>query len=169
MREKRRYLLARIDPAGAVPEQKDLYYAISEAVTTLWGDGVAAMVVPAVVALEDGHVVIRYRRGADRELMIALSTVTAVREMKIALRPIAISGTIASLRLRIKKSKPAVPKNADPGDPGESGEPGEVPEVTFAGKKFMALQCEGKKVNLIEKGFKNTNRLFLTSEDMEES
>jgi hypothetical protein len=35
-------------------------------------------------------------------------------------------------------------------------------------KIFSLSQCKGQKVDVIEKGFKNTNRLFLTREDMEE-
>jgi hypothetical protein len=35
-------------------------------------------------------------------------------------------------------------------------------------KMFYICQCNGQKVDVIEKGFKNTNRLFLTKEDMEE-
>jgi hypothetical protein len=35
-------------------------------------------------------------------------------------------------------------------------------------KVFHEQYCSGQKVDLIEKGFKNTNRLFLTREDLEE-
>jgi hypothetical protein len=31
-----------------------------------------------------------------------------------------------------------------------------------------AINCDGQKVDVIEKGFKNTHRLFLTREDLEE-
>jgi ribonuclease P/MRP protein subunit POP5 len=163
LREKKRYLLARIEPDDVVPEQKDLYYAISDAVTSLWGDAEAAVVAQAVVAAEKGHVIIRCRRGAD---------------VRITLRPVAFSGTMASLRQRIRSREPvkkvAGAEGSGGGSLGRSGEGGgtegvETPEISLAGKKFMAVHCEGKKVNLIEKGFKNTNRLFLTSEDLEES
>jgi hypothetical protein len=33
-------------------------------------------------------------------------------------------------------------------------------------KLFQILYCYGQKVDVIEKGFKNTNRLFLTKEDL---
>ncbi len=172
MREKKRYLLARIEPADAVPEQKDLYYAISDAITSIWGDIEAAVVAQAVVAAEKGHVIIRCRRGAEWKLALALSTVNSCRDLRIALRPVALSGTMASLRQRIHdgttKSDPGAKSSGKPG-PVESREVREDPEISFAGKKFMPMHCEGKKVNLIEKGFKNTNRLFLTSEDLEES
>ena len=49
LREKRRYLLARIDPAGTNPEAKDLYYAVYEAVVSLFGDMAAAAMQPSVL------------------------------------------------------------------------------------------------------------------------
>ena len=58
LREKRRYLLVRVEPAGTVIDQKELYYAIADAVTSLWGDAIAAVITQAVVAAEQGHVVI---------------------------------------------------------------------------------------------------------------
>ena len=165
LREKRRYVLTRMDPAGTTVEQKDLYYSIVDAVTSLWGDGMAATIVPAVVAVEGNNVFVRCVRGTERELMIALSTITVVRDVKLALRIIAASGTMESLRERIRRQEPASPSSASPaGD--ESREPTGLP---FAGKIFIPLECEGGKVDVMEKGFKNTNRLFLTTEDLEVS
>ncbi len=169
LREKRRYILARIEPAGTLLEQKDLYYTISDAVTSLWGDATTGIITPAVVALEHGHVVIRCRRGTERELAIALSTVTACRDVRICLRIIAASGTIESLRSRfrpkkIPKSKMEAEKSATVADGGI--EP-VLPECIFAKKTFLLVHCNGQKVDVIEKGFKNTNRLFLTKDDLE--
>lgn len=168
MREKRRYLLLRIEPAGIEIDQKDLYYTVSDAVTTLWGDAIAAVITPAVVAAENGHVFIRCTRGSERELTIALSTVTGYRDVRLALRMVAVSGTMESLRGRVRKQKKPIPNTCnEPASP--SVDPVDPREVSFAGKKFIVLECEGGKVDVIEKGFKNTNRLFLTSEDLEES
>ena len=166
MREKRRYLLLRVEPAGFDVDQKELYYAVSDAVTTLWGDIMAAVIAPAVVAAENGHVFIRCSRGSERELMIALSMVTGYRDVRLVLRMAAVSGTMESLRARLRKQKKPVPVSGPASLPKDSGE---KPEISFAGKKFIVLECEGGKVDVIEKGFKNTNRLFLTSEDLEES
>ena len=156
LRENRRYLLVRVEPAGTIVDPKELYYAIADAVTSLWGDAMAAVITQAVVAAENGHVVIRCRRGSEKELVIALSTVTACRDTRIALRIIAASGTIESLRERIRA--------VQPGEPGESLEA----ECSFGNKRFSIGHCNGQKVDVIEKGFKNTHRLFLTREDLEE-
>jgi ribonuclease P/MRP protein subunit POP5 len=174
LRDKKRYVLARIDPAGTIPDAKDLYYAISDAVTALWGDAVAATVVPAVIAVENGFVFVRCMRGSERELMIAMTTVTACRDAKIALRITAVSGTMEGLRSRVQKivhlaaGKEAAGDGdggAQPTEPQATTGPGQ--EIAFAGATFIVQQCKGGKVDVIEKGFKNTNRLYLTSEDME--
>ena len=153
LRDKRRYLLVRVDPPGTTIDQKELYYAVSDAVSSLWGDAVAGIIVQAVVCAEGDYVVIRCRRGTERELAIALSTLTRLRDTKIALRIISASGTIESLRDRMKS---APPPSTDA-----------VPEYRFCGKEYVPVHCDGQKVDVIEKGFKNTSRLFLTTEDME--
>ena len=154
LRDKRRYLLVRVNPPGTPIDQKELYYAVSDAVSSLWGDAVAGIIVQAVICAEDDYVVIRCRRGTERELAIALSTVTRLRDTKIALRILSASGTIESLRDRMKPLPP-------------SPSPDAVPEYRFSGKDYVAVHCDGQKVDVIEKGFKNTSRLFLTTEDME--
>jgi ribonuclease P/MRP protein subunit POP5 len=156
LREKRRYLLVSVEPAGTPVNQKDLYYAVSDATTSLWGDVMVAAIMPAVVAAEGRFVVIRCRRGTERELAIALSTITTCRDLRIALRLVAVSGTIESLRERIRTVKTPVTEDPVPS------------ECTFEKTVFRIHQSDGQKVDVIEKGFKNTNRLFLTREDLEE-
>jgi ribonuclease P/MRP protein subunit POP5 len=155
LRENRRYILARVEPGGTVIEQKELYYAIAEAVTSLWGDAMAAVIMPAVVAAEEGHVIIRCRRGSEKDLAIALSTVTSCRNVRLALRIVAASGTIESLRERIRPVAQAVPDGTGPG------------EIIFDKKSCSVLHCKGQKLDVIEKGFKNTNRLFISGNDLE--
>lgn len=198
LRDKRRYLLVRVDPPGTQIDQKELYYLVADAVTSLFGDAVAAVMVQAVICAEgDRHIVIRCRRGTERELAIALSTITACRDIRIALRIIAASGTIESLRERLRQNaggrqKPApVPVDTDevcppdgtgasgtlPASPAEVTPPGAaggnlqepIPgEHRIDGKEYLVTQCDGQKVDVIEKGFKNTHRLFLTRSDLEE-
>jgi ribonuclease P/MRP protein subunit POP5 len=169
LRENRRYILVRVEPAGTVIDQKELYYAISDAVTSLWGDTVAGVITQAVVAAENGHVIIRCLRGTEKELALALSTVTACRDVRLALRIVAASGTIESLRERIRAGVPAtepVPEHVTESVAVFSTEPA---ECVFAGKAFLIVHCNGQKVDVIEKGFKNAHRLFLTRSDSENS
>jgi ribonuclease P/MRP protein subunit POP5 len=156
LREKRRYVLVRTDPAGAVTDQKELYFAVHEAVSSLWGDAAAALIHMAVVAAEGQYVIVRCRRGTERELSLALTTVTSCGGQKISLRTLAISGTIESLRERIAslqvKETAVVPPE----------------ECTINGIRYTVCNCSGQKIDVIEKGFKNTTRFFLTREDLED-
>jgi ribonuclease P/MRP protein subunit POP5 len=175
LREKRRYVLARIDPEGTPVDPKDLYYAVYESVVSLFGDLVAAAMQPSVIAIESGCALLRCRRGSERELMIALSTLVACREAPVALRILAVSGTLESLRDRIAafqekrdvEQAPAVGESA-----GQAGSPAEEPPLPVTEYRFGTTPVEivagrGHKVDVIEKGFKNTRRLYLTTEDLE--
>lgn len=155
LRDKRRYLLVRVEPAGTVIDQKELYYAIADAITALFGDAAAAIMMQAVVAAEGEYVFLRCRRGTERELAIALSTITSCRETRIALRIIAASGTMESLRERIRSRDGPAPAQPD------------AAEYHIAEKTFTPLVCNGQKIDVIEKGFKNTHRFFFTTEDPE--
>jgi len=156
LREKRRYILISVEPSGTIMERKDLYYAICDAITSLWGDVTAALILPAVISSEAEYMIIRCRRGTERELSLALATITCCRQNTIALRIIAASGTINTLRERIQRLHTP---DTEPVSPNE---------YIIGEKVFHVQYCSGQKVDLIEKGFKNTNRLFLTREDLEE-
>jgi len=100
--------------------------------------------------------IIRCQRGAEQDLSIALSTITKCCEIPIALRLVAASGTINTLREKIRRVETPESESISPR------------ECTFDKKMFQINQCNGQKIDVIEKGFKNTNRLFLTREDLEE-
>jgi ribonuclease P/MRP protein subunit POP5 len=169
LRENRRYILVRVEPAGMVISQKEIYRAIAEAVSSLWGDAAAGVITQAVVAAENGHVIIRCLRGTEKELTLALSTVTACQDVRLALRIVAASGTIESLRERIRAWEPVTEPASEPltGSVGTDGT--EPRECVFAEKSVLLVHCNGQKVDVIEKGFKNAHRLFLTRSDLENS
>ncbi|MFA5331359.1 MAG: Rpp14/Pop5 family protein [Methanoregula sp.] len=196
LREKKRYILARLDPAGTAIEARDLYYVMYEAVVSLFGDASAAVIQPSVLAIEKGYVLFRCTRGNERGLALALSTISSCRDCPVALRVMAISGTVESLRERIalfEEKKHGQSDREEPGQaisvplPAESpvtpgagdalspGTDQAGPEGTGSGNtgyRFSGILVEpvvwqGHKVDVIEKGFKNTHRLFLTREDLE--
>lgn len=169
LREKKRYVLARIDPAGVTPDPKDLYYAVYEAVVSLFGDMAAAAMQPSVLAVEKGCAILRCRRGAEREFVIALSTLTGCRDAPLALRVLAVSGTIESLRERIAEL--ASRKESAGGFMEGESSSAEGPDGTalyrFGSGPVDLIAGDCRKVDALEKGFKNTRRLFLTTEDLE--
>jgi ribonuclease P/MRP protein subunit POP5 len=154
MREKKRYLLARIEPRGLQVDPKDLYYAVLESLTSLYGDFVSSQARPAVISAAGGYAIIRCTRGYEDLLRTALTMVTGVNDVRLVLRSCATSGTIHGLKKRIA----AAP-----------GVPATVPaELEIGGKCFDAYHYGSEKVDLIEKGFKNQELLFLTQTDLEE-
>ncbi|MCT8337406.1 ribonuclease P [Methanoculleus sp. Afa-1] len=152
MRTKRRYVLARILPSGVELDQKQVYLSVIEAVTSLLGDAAAGLAQPAVVFCEGGYVVVRCRRGTEKDIAVALATVTAVADERIALRTVATSGTIHALRRRMK------PVRQLSGDG----------EVKIGETYFAVYRYPRQKVDLVEKGIKHQKSLFFTEADLEE-
>ncbi len=137
-----------------MPEQKDLYLAVQDAVTSLWGDATSAKIQAAVVAGGPGYGIIRCLRGTETQLATAISTVTSISGQRACVRTRVISGTIAALHRRgIPPAYPSCPLDV---------------EAEFDGRTF-AIRCRaGEKVDLLEKGFKNQELLFLTEQEIEE-
>lgn len=159
LREKKRYILVTLHPDGPEPDPKQLYLSIQEAVSTLFGDITAAGIHAAVVAGERGYAIIRCSRGMEDKLATALATVIAINGERAALRTVAVSGTIHALK---KKMKPYNPDY----DPASTGVV--IDDLMIDERRFMQVSRKGNKVNLMEKGFKNRELLFLTQEDIEE-
>jgi ribonuclease P/MRP protein subunit POP5 len=150
-------VLARIEPAGTAADPGELYYAVHEAVTSLWGDAAGALIHAAVIAVEGEFAIVRCRRGAERELSIAMSTVTTCDGKRIVLRTVAASGTIESLRERMASLQVPAPVEGAPA------------ECVIGSMTCSVCYCAGQKIDVIEKGFKNTTRFFLTREDLEDN
>ncbi len=154
LRTKKRYILAGIEPQGSGADQKELYHAISCAVTGLFGDVRAAAIGTAVIASGPGYLIVRCSRGGERDLRIALSMVTSAGDGNIVLRPKATSGTLHALRRKLPRAPPPEPEWRE--------------EVHFGGKVYIARRYQGQKVDLMKKGIKSQELLFLTQDDLEE-
>jgi ribonuclease P/MRP protein subunit POP5 len=155
MRAKKRYILARIAPQVPDPDPKELYFAVLDSVTSLFGDAEAARMMPVVITCGSGYALVRCIRGSEIRLRIALVTLTSVGERKIALHPVATSGTLLALRRRIACMRPLCGATLSP--------------LHFKGKEYLARRYPGQKVDLLEKGIKRQELLFLTQDDLEET
>jgi len=155
LRGKKRYILARINPPIPDPDPKELYFAVLESVTSLFGDAEAARMMPVVITCGGGYALIRCTRGYEEPTRIALVTLTSVAERRIALHPVATSGTLLALRRRIARR------------PHLGGEL--VSPLQFRDREYMARRYPVQKVDLLEKGIKSQELLFLTQDDLEES
>ena len=155
MRAKKRYILARIEPQLPDPDPKELYFAVLDSVTSLFGDAQAARMMPGVMTCGAGYALIRCVRGHEVQLRIALLTLTSVAERRIALHPVATSGTMLALRRRIACMRPLRKETISP--------------LQFRDKEYLARRYPGQKVDLLEKGIKRQELLFLTQDDLEET
>lgn len=151
LRPRRRYILARIDPVWVSLETRTIFTAIQDAATALYGDILTARMSPAVVAAEAGHVIVRCRRGTERELATACATVTEAGGVPIAIRPRSTSGTIATLREKI---------------PPCQVEEGEV--IILDGREYRTRYTSRQKVDLSATGMTHQELLFFSTTDLEE-
>jgi ribonuclease P/MRP protein subunit POP5 len=149
-RERRRYILARFAPEGFTPDPREVYAAVAEACTALWGDAAASEISPSVMGWE-GYAILRCRRGTEDRLAAALATITRIGEERAAVRTITTSGTLHAIRSR----------------PHLKAEPLWEKKVGIGGRVFLARAYAGQKVDLIEKGIKGQELLFFADEDGE--
>jgi ribonuclease P/MRP protein subunit POP5 len=90
LRQKRRYVLARIVPPWTpILDHRTLSAEVQAAVTMLWGDAGGAEIQPVIVACEQGHAIVRCRRDTEDRLATALATVRRVGEHPVALLTVA--------------------------------------------------------------------------------
>jgi ribonuclease P/MRP protein subunit POP5 len=154
LRTKKRYILVRIDPPGAEPEPRDFYYAILNSFTSLFGDGVSAGAGIVLMSCESGYAEIRCTRGFECQVRTALSTVTSVHERTVAIRSLATSGTLLALRKRLAR---LLARQSE-----------DFCELEILGSVHSARRYQGQKVDLVEKGIKGQELVFLTQDDLEE-
>ena len=154
MRDKRRYVLVKIVPPWISPGTKDLFLSVQEAVSSLLGDATASRIQMAVVHVSEDFAILRCSRGTEKVLEQALPTVFCIGNDQVSLRPVATSGTILSLKEKIvQKKRGILPEKKD---------------VTYKGKLYDAYDYPGQKIDLLEKGFKSRELLFLTNDDIED-
>jgi ribonuclease P/MRP protein subunit POP5 len=149
-RERRRYVLVRFEPEGISLDPREVYAAVVEACTSLWGDTVSSEISPSVMAWE-GQAIIRCRRGTEDRLITAVSTITRVGGERVAGRTITTSGTLHAIRSRPYPRADLLWER----------------KVGIGGRVFLARAYPGQKVDLIEKGIKGQEMLFFADEDGE--
>jgi len=150
LRENRRYILTRIMPTDLDCEIRELYYAISDSITSLYGDCIAAEVNAATILREDSLLVVRCRRGREKELCCAIAAIRSINGTQVRLTTIATSGTIAALRKRMRPETPGQPLTCIINSEEQSG----------------IMYADGK-IDLIKRDMKGQELVYLTKDDME--
>lgn len=106
LREKRRYVLVKILGGPVEPVQKDIYRAVSDAVSGVFGDFGAAKMHPAVVWSEGTYAIVRCTRGTEKDLCAALACVSKCGGEPVAFRAVVTSGTIAGAKDKVGHEVP---------------------------------------------------------------
>ncbi|MFH0967840.1 MAG: Rpp14/Pop5 family protein [Methanobacteriota archaeon] len=153
MRENFRYMLTRISSHKPPHEAKEIYLAASESYRTLFGEGEAARTWVAVMETTDMYTIFRYRRGSDKHIEAALSAVCFIGGVPCVIHPVLISGTIRTLREKIKKN-PICSVRTGKIKQGEFWHPAEI--------------CSSGRIDLKEKGINLQIPLYITEEDIED-
>lgn len=179
LRINKRYVLCRIVPHGIDADGKAVYYAVYDAVSSLFGDNGAAEIGMSVVHTEGNWAIIRCTRGTEKKLQAAISTVCSIGDMPCAIRPVLTSGTILTLKEKIR----AADSRAD-GENGESDEGVESGEdsaecaetnLLYAKKDiiikdipYRPVRVSREKIDLYKEGIKSQDSLYYTIKDIEE-
>jgi ribonuclease P/MRP protein subunit POP5 len=111
-----------------------------------------ALMLPAVVYAEGDQVILRCRRGTERDLVTALATITAAENLPLSLRPLAVSGTILALKERGARLRHEFREG----------------DLMIKDREYRVYRYQGHKIDLLERGIKGQNVVFFTEEDIEE-
>jgi len=150
LRENRRYVLARIRPAAILADERDWHIAISEAISSLYGDITAAEIHAGTIRQEGQYLIIRCRRGWEDKLCTALTTVRTAHQTPVHLQAISTSGTIKALK---KKIRPIIT--------------GDEVTCVINGGNHSGIHYADGKIDLIRRDMKGQEVVFLTKDDME--
>jgi len=83
LRNNRRYVLASIHPFYCDAGPKQMYYALLDALTSLWGDSVSSEIQMAVISCNNGYLVVRCVRGTEKMLEAGMVTLPVISETDI--------------------------------------------------------------------------------------
>ena len=103
LRENHRYVLYEADPPDDRYEKKLIFLTLADRGRQLLGDAGFSLVNPSLIIKEGNYYIVRCRRGEEKKLLAITATITSCMGLQIALRPVATSGTIKSLKDRIRK------------------------------------------------------------------
>lgn len=188
LRINKRYVLCRIVPHGIDADGKAVYYAVYDAVSSLFGDNGAAEIGMSVVHTEGNWAIIRCTRGTEKKLQAAISTVCSIGDMPCAIRPVLTSGTILTLKEKIRAAESRADgegcencegsaESAECADSDNYDECAECAETNLLYAKkdiiikdipYRPVRVSREKIDLYKEGIKSQDSLYYTIKDIEE-
>jgi RNase P/RNase MRP subunit POP5 len=95
LREKKRYLLIEIMNAQ-IPE-KDFYFGFWIELLSFFGSKGIGEMNPRIVAYGNNKAILKCNRGAEINLMAGIAFIKEIRNKKVILNPLLVSGSIKNL------------------------------------------------------------------------
>jgi ribonuclease P/MRP protein subunit POP5 len=96
MREKKRYIL--IEVLNANLTEKDFYFGFWIEMLSLFGSKGLAEMAPKLVLYKENKGILKCRRGKETELIAGLAFIRKIRNKKVIINTLAVSGTIRKLK-----------------------------------------------------------------------
>jgi len=95
-RERKRYLLLEV--LNADISEKDFYFGFWIELLSFFGSKGLAEISPRMVLYKENKAIVKCKRGKETELIASLAFIRKIRNKKVVLNPIAVSGTINTLK-----------------------------------------------------------------------
>ncbi|MFA5357616.1 MAG: Rpp14/Pop5 family protein [archaeon] len=95
-RERKRYIL--IEVLNAEVSEKDFYFGLWIELLSFFGSKGLAEINPKLVLYRENKGVLKCRRGKETELIAGLAFIRKVRNKKVIINTVAVSGTMRTLK-----------------------------------------------------------------------
>ena len=96
LREKKRYLLIEVLPDKV--EEKDFYFGFWIELLSFFGSRGLAEINPRLVLYKNNKAILKCKRGKEIDLIAGLAFIKKIRNKKVILVPITMSGTIKTVK-----------------------------------------------------------------------
>ncbi len=95
-REKKRYFLLEI--LNADISEKDFYFGFWIELLSFFGSKGLAEINPRMVLYKNNKAILKCKRGKETELIAGLAFIKKIRNKKVILSPVLVSGTIRKIK-----------------------------------------------------------------------
>ncbi|MCX6801268.1 MAG: Rpp14/Pop5 family protein [Candidatus Diapherotrites archaeon] len=95
-RERKRYVLLEV--LNAAVNEKDFYFGFWIEMLSFFGSKGLAEISPKLVLYRENKAILKCRRGKETELIAGLAFIRKIRNKKVILNTIAVSGTMRTLK-----------------------------------------------------------------------
>ncbi|MBN1168195.1 MAG: Rpp14/Pop5 family protein [Methanospirillaceae archaeon] len=162
MRDNYRYILAEAVPWNVTLDPKEVYFTISDAITSLFGDAGAASIACVVPYSVGRYVCFRCTRGCEDKVITGLATVHHHAGKPIGFHSVLVSGTIKTIKETVERRMRCSDRYKSYVIDNETEQSGNGNGMQYSDTRNR------KNGNEEEKSYKRAYPTFLTRDDTEE-